>query len=215
MTATQSTIELVSGPEQAAALLHPLRLQLLQELRSPDSASGLARRLDLPRQKVNYHLRELEKEKLVEAVEERRKGNCVERILRATARCYLINPAATGALSTDPEAIRDRFSSGYLVAVAARAIRQVATLRKRAAAAKKRLATMTMETEVRFASAEDRRLFFEELTKEVARLAAKYDDQASKGGRLFRLFMGSYPSVKEPQTEGKKDEPEASKDKKR
>ncbi len=215
MTATQSTIELVSGPEQAATLLHPLRLQLLQELRSPDSASGLARRLDLPRQKVNYHLRELEKEKLVEAVEERRKGNCVERILRASAQYYLINPAATGALSTDPEAMGDRFSSGYLVAVAAKAIRQVATLRKRAAAAKKRLATMTLETEVRFASAEDRRLFFAELTKEIARLTTKYDDPASKGGRRFRLFMGSYPSVKESQAKGKKDEPEASKDKER
>lgn len=215
MSATQATVELVSRPKQAATLLHPLRLRLLEELREPDSASGLARRLDLPRQKVNYHLRELEKENLVEEIEERRKGNCVERLLRASARYYLINPAALGALSTDPEAMQDRFSSAYLVAVAARAIRDVAELRRRAASAKKRLPTMTLDTEVRFATAEDRRAFTEELTKEVARLVTKYNDAPTKAGRRFRLFLGSYPTVKKPQPKGINDEQKASKDQER
>jgi DNA-binding transcriptional ArsR family regulator len=208
MLMIESSIELVSGPEQAATLLHPLRLRLLEELREPDSASGLARRLDLPRQKVNYHLRELEKENLVEEVEERRKGNCVERILRASARYYLINPAALGPLSTDPEAIADRFSSAYLVAVAARAIRDIATLRERAKKEEKRLPTMSMETQVRFADAEARRRFTKELTTELARLVTKYNDEKSKGGRRFHIFLGSYPRVKtkESESKGRKDD---------
>ena len=73
-------------PGQAAALLDPQRVALLRALMDgPDSASGLARRFSLPRQRVNYHLRLLEREGLLELVETRRRRNCWERVLRATA----------------------------------------------------------------------------------------------------------------------------------
>jgi DNA-binding transcriptional ArsR family regulator len=63
-------------------LLDPERRRLLEALREePDSASGLARRLDDSRQRLNYHLRTLEEAGLVELREERRRGNCVERAL--------------------------------------------------------------------------------------------------------------------------------------
>ena len=78
-------LDLVQDLDQAAALLHPTRLRVLEGLAEPDSAAGLARRLGLPRQQVNYHLRELEKRQLIEEVDQRRKGNCIERIVRATA----------------------------------------------------------------------------------------------------------------------------------
>lgn len=185
----------VDRPERAAALLHPLRLRLLENLREPDSASGLARRLRLPRQHVNYHLRELEKERFLQLVEERRKGNCIERILQATAVAYLIDPGALGKLALDPARIQDRFSSTYLVAVAASAIRDLATLRRRADKAGKRLATFTLQTEVRFSSAAARNAFTEELTNEVARLAAKYHDEKTPGGRRFKFILGGYPAL--------------------
>jgi hypothetical protein len=50
--------------------------------------------LALPRQQVGYHLRALEQAGLVELVEERRKGNCIERIVRAAACSYVISPEA-------------------------------------------------------------------------------------------------------------------------
>jgi len=190
-----AALEVVRGAAQAAALLDPARLRLLEELAEPDSAAGLARRLKLPRQRVNYHLRELERQKLVELVEERRKGNCLERVVRATARHYLISPEALGSLGADPGSVSDRFSASYLVAVAARAIRELAVLRLRADRAKKRLATLTLQTEVRFASAEDRNAFSEELATALARLAAKYHDEKAEGSRTFRFFLGAYPAV--------------------
>lgn len=194
MSAT-GTLGVIENTGQAAVLLNPLRLKLLGELREPDSASGLARRLRLPRQKLNYHLRELEKQRLVELVGERRKGNCVERMLRATARTYVISPAALGALGADPAAVQDRFSSTYLVAVAARAVREVARLRSQAEKRGKRLATLTLEGEVRFASAQERSAFAEELAAQFARLVAKYHDQKTPGGRAFRFIVGGYPAV--------------------
>jgi len=193
--ASATALDLIQQPGRAAALLHPLRLRLLENLRQPDSATGLARRLRLPRQKVNYHLRELEKARLVELVEERRKGNCIERVVRATARYYLINPAALGKLAADPAELQDRFSSAYLIAVAARTIGNLAALRERAARAGKRLATFTLETEIRFASAADRSAFTEELANQFASLVAKYHDEKSSGGRRFQFFLGAYPAV--------------------
>lgn len=187
---------------KAAALLDPLRLQIIQNLREPDSASGLARRLQIPRQKMNYHVRELEREGFIEQIGERRRGNCVERIVRATANAYLIDPALLGSLGIDPTHVQDHFSSAYLVAVAAKAIRELAVLRSRAEKAGKRLATLTLQTEVHFASASDRNAFAEELAKAVGYLSAKYNDKKKgEGGRTFQFFVGGYPALVEAQPE--------------
>ena len=130
-TANQPTVNLIQDAQSAQALLNPIRLKILKQLRKPNSASGLSRKFDLPRQKINYHLRELEKKGFVEQVEEKRKGNCVERIVRATAKSFIINPEALGSLATDPEKVPDKFSSSYLIAVAAQAIRDLALLKDR------------------------------------------------------------------------------------
>ncbi len=188
----EAALDLIQNAERAQSVLQPIRLRLLESLRQPDSAAGLARRLGMPRQKLNYHLRELEKNGFLELVEERRKGNCVERVVRATARSYLVDPAALGALAVDPDRITDRLSASYLVAVAARAIRDLASLRRRSDAAGKKLATLTLQSDVRFASAEARHAFARELSAELARLAAKYHDETARGGRRFKFFVGGY-----------------------
>lgn len=197
-------IQVIRGLDQAAAALEPTRLRLLSELATPDgdSASGLARRLNLPRQRVNYHLRELEKAGLVELVREQKKGNCVERIVRAVARSYLISPEVMGGAAPRDDAdaaVRDRFSSAYLVSAAARTIRDVAILRERAARAGQNLASFTLEVEVRFASAADRNAFAEDLANEVAKLAAEYHDPSAPQGRLYRFVVGGYPAITKPE----------------
>jgi DNA-binding transcriptional ArsR family regulator len=187
--------DVIASADRAAVLLDPLRMRLLAELRRPDSAAGLARRLRLPRQRVNYHVRELEKQRLVELVGKRRRGNCTARLLRATAQSYVIGPTALGGVGADPAAVRDRFSAGYLVAVAARAVSEVGELEARATKAGRRLATLTLEAEVRFASAEARSAFAEELARAVSRLAGRYHDETAAGGRAFRFVVAGYPAT--------------------
>jgi len=197
MTSTQTpSVGIVEHAAPAAAMLHPIRSRILCALRTPGSATTLSKRLEVPRQKINYHLRELERHGLVELLEERRKGNCTERILRTAARSWVISPAAVGELAADPDELRDRFSSSYLTALASRAVRDLGTLRERANRAGKRLATLSVESEVRFASAAQRNAFAEELTETVARLIAKYHDDSADGGRRFRLVVGAYPKPK-------------------
>jgi DNA-binding transcriptional ArsR family regulator len=193
------SVDMVAGAGRAAALLKPMRMQILDALREPGSASTVARQLGVARQKVNYHLRELEKAGFLEEVEERRAGNCIERIVRAKATHYLIDPEVLGSLAADPDAIQDRFSSTYLVALAAQAIRDLGALREKAAAAKKRIATFSLQADVRFATAADRHAFADELSNAVARLIAKYHDDDAEGGRNFRLFLGAYPARRKEQ----------------
>jgi DNA-binding transcriptional ArsR family regulator len=186
-------LEVVRSADSAAALLDPTRQQLLAHLREPASATGLARRLKLPRQRINYHLKVLEGAGLVELVEERRKGNCLERVVRATARAFIISPEALGELGPGAELAADRLSSAYLIAAAGRAIRDLAVLEDKAKREGKRVATLTLETDVRFASAEARAKFAEELTDAVVRIAARYHDDRAPGGRRFRLLTAVHP----------------------
>ena len=188
-------IEVIRGAGRAALVLHRTRRELLAQLAEPDSAAGLARRLGLPRQRLNYHLRELEREGLVECVEERRKGNCTERLLRATARSYVISPDAIGLLGTTPEAARDRFSTNFLVASTAQTLRDVTSLEARAREQNKRLSTLTLESEIRFSTAAARAAFAEELTATIAALVARYHDDQAPAGRRFRMLTVVHPSA--------------------
>lgn len=200
MTRTHS-VHVVDRPEHAARLLKPVRLSILRALGTGQSAAGVARTLRLPRQKVNYHLRELERAGMAELVEERRKGNCTERILRARATRWVVDPAVFGDDAPEPDELRDRFSSSQLAALAARTLRDLASLRRRADAAGKRVATLSLQSEVRFASAASRQAFTDELTRTMARLVSRYHDAHAPGGRTFRLTVGAYPRPTRPNDE--------------
>ncbi|KPM51610.1 transcriptional regulator [Frankia sp. CcI49] len=182
----------------AEASLDPVRARLLAALAVPGSATTLAAQTGLTRQKVNYHLRALEAHGLVELVEERRKGNCTERVLQATARSYVISPSALADVAPDPDRARDQTSARWLIALAARLIREVGEMLAGATAARKQLATFAVDSEIRFGSATDRAAFAAELSDTVTALVSRYHDAAAPGGRPHRLVIALHPSLKPP-----------------
>lgn len=188
-------VAVIEDPAAAEASLDPVRARLLAELSAPGSATTLAAKIGLPRQKVNYHLKSLERHGLVELVEERRKGNCTERVLRATAASYVISPRALSAVQPDPARAPDQLSARWLLALAGRLVRDVGDLITGAARAGKPVATFAADGEVRFASAADRAAFAAELATAVAGLAAKYHDEKAVGGRTHRVVVAVHPSV--------------------
>jgi DNA-binding transcriptional ArsR family regulator len=199
-------LAIIRDPDAAGAVLSPLRRRVLGALRDSGSATTVGNDLGLPRQKVNYHLRALEELGLVEHVEDRRRGNCTERIVRATASHYLIDSSLLEGLEATPEDTADRFSSEHLAAVSARTITEIGELRQRATKAGKRLATFSLETAVRFSSPPAQAAFMERLSNTVADLVAQYHDESSADGRWFRLTLGSHPSL----AAGDSSEPNAS-----
>lgn len=193
----QAALQVLDRPEDAIAVLQPIRLRILDRLREPASATAVARELELPRQKVNYHVRELEKSGLVRHVESRKRGNCVERLVQASARRYVVAPRILDALEADPEELRDQYSAAYLLAAAARTIREVAGMREAAREVGKKLPTLTLETEIRIASPAAQQAFAEELADAMARLVAKYHDEEAEGGRSFRIVTTGHPAREE------------------
>jgi DNA-binding transcriptional ArsR family regulator len=195
VAAGERPLRVLSDADRLARALPPLRRQILALLAEPDSAAGLARRLNLPRQKLNYHLRELERAGLLELVEQRRRRGLTERRLRTTARAWVVDPALLAAQGVNPSELQDSFSSAYLVATAARSISEVALLRERAEAAKQRLATLTIDTQIAFASPRNMRAFAHDLQACLAGLVARYHHA---GGRRYQVVVLSHPRPARP-----------------
>jgi hypothetical protein len=69
----------------------------------------------------------------------------------------------------------------------------VGDLVRRAKEQDKRLATLAVDTELRFRSAADRAAFSNELTRAITRLVSKYHDESAPGGRAHRLVVVAHP----------------------
>lgn len=186
-------IQVIDDPLAATVALDPMRSLLLSELAVPVSAATLATRVGLARQKVNYHLHALERHGLVQLAEERKWGGLTERLLVASAVSYVVSPSAMGPVAVDPSRETDRLAASYLIALGARVVREVGDLVRRATEAGKRLATLAVDTEVRFRSATDRAAFSRELAEAIAKLVSKYHDESAPGGRAHRLVVIAHP----------------------
>ena len=171
----------------------PVKSRLLAALTEPASAAALASRLGIARQKINYHLRSLENHGLIKVAEERQWGGLTERVMVASALSYVVSPGALGPAAADPERRADRLSASYLIALAARIVREVSGLVRKAKAADKGLATLSLDIEIRFKSAADRAVFARELTDAVMTLASRYHDPETAGGRAHRLVVVAHP----------------------
>ena len=189
---------------QAAALLHhPLRLRILAALLEPGSATGIARRMHLPRQTVNYHVRELARARLLTRAGRRRRRRMFEQYYVATARGYVLSPELLGKLAADPAHVADTFSANYLIGLASKIQSELGRVKELAANEGKRLATLSINTEMRFTSPEQRAKFTAELQRAIVNVVGRHSapflrpDGSAADGRPFRLVLGCYPTPAE------------------
>jgi hypothetical protein len=100
--------------------------------------------------------------------------------------------------AADPSRV-DRLSSRYLLALAARMVKEVLELSRRAERAEKSLlATLAIDADIRFASAAERAAFTSELAAAVRDLAARYHDETAPRGRWHRLVVAAHPHPDPP-----------------
>lgn len=196
-------LETVRSPRRAATLLaHPLRARILHNAREPISASDIARVLRQPRQRVNYHVRLLARDGFLEPVAQQKKRNMVEQQYVASARAYVLTPEVLGEAAPDPAAVVDAASASQLVAMCARAQTEVATVMEAASAAGLRVRTLSMQSDIRFETVQQRAEFtqalLEAISDVVARHSSPFTTEAGDAapGRPFRLMLGCYPIPK-------------------
>jgi DNA-binding transcriptional ArsR family regulator len=188
-----ASVRVVKDPRHAALLAAPIRQRILEALEEPGSATSVAARLRMPRQRVAYHVKQLEAHGFVKLVREEQRRGCTERILERTARHLVVSNEVLGRAGMDPNRLRDKFSGEYLVALASRMARDVAETQAAADRAGHRLATLSTDVTVRLRSPADRAAFADELVDAIARVAAKYHDEHHPGGRSYRVILGAYP----------------------
>jgi len=190
-------IGLIDQPDRVRLALSPLRRQLLERLRTPASASQIASELTIGRQRVNYHLRALERAGLLELVEERQRRGCTERVLVTRARLFVVDPTVVNAgeplaAAKHPGAAQDRFAAEHLITSAATTVREVARMQARAQEEGTRLLTVTIDTELSFPTPADLERFADKLADFVAREAAALE--STPGNRRYRLVIGAHPA---------------------
>jgi hypothetical protein len=179
--------------------LHPIRRRILELLREPDSATGLARRLRMPRQVLNYHVKEMARVQLLQPAGRRKRRALFEQCYVASAMGYVLSPEILGKLSANLDIAKDRFSAAFLVGMANRIQSEVGYAIERAEAAGKRLATLGLNSEFRFVAAEQRAEFAQALEAAVQSVVERYTspfrdaDGKAGDGRAYRLMLGCYP----------------------
>lgn len=187
-------MEAIRDRGRATALLrHPLRMRILEHAREPVSATEIAARLDQPRQRVNYHVRELARARLLKRAGNARRGNMVAKKYVATAEAYVLAPEVLGALATGhADTDHDSFSAAHLIAATTRSAAEVARASREAEAQGKRLPTLSITSEIRFSSAAQRRQFTEALEQALTDLVAEHTTSGGRG-RPYRLTMACHP----------------------
>src|SRR6478735_6624587 len=187
-----AALHTVDDADTLAALAHPLRMRILESLREPDSAAGVARRLGETRQKVNYHLKELERAGLVRRTGERRTGNFVEVLFEPVARTLVISPRLAWSDPRRFEALRAQLSLERLIAVGEHVQRDAALLLDRAAFDGEQIASASVEADVHFANEEDRAEFLRAYFESLRELCDRFGAAA---GAPYRVVMAAYPAT--------------------
>lgn len=186
----QQAVALLTEPDQVRTLAHPVRSELLNALRGPDTAAGLARRVGRSRQNVSYHLKALEKAGLVRHVGERRKGNFVEQLFEAVARRFVVSPRFAADPERLSEVFGDQVSLAQLAGLGERLQRDSAALVERAAEAGERIASATVDVEVRFADEAARAAFLADTVEMLTTLLEKH---GSADGDPYRVALAAWP----------------------
>ncbi len=197
----ETDLATVASPRRAGALLHPLRQQILGASREPISASDLARRLGLPRQRVNYHVRALERAGFLKPAGRRRKRNMIEQRYVAAARAFVLSPAVLGPVGADWRDIADTSSADYVLALSEQVRADVERAREEAEGRK--VSALSLKSQFRFESAEQRAEFTNAIREAVVGVIARHStpNRAEDGrpgrGRPHRLVLVCYPVAAE------------------
>ncbi len=199
-------VAVLDEPKSAAAALDPIRGQVLAALAEPGSATTVANELGIARQKANYHLRALEELGLVTLVEERPRRGLTERVVRASARSYVVSPSVLGPSAASPDRV-DHLSAQFLIALGGRLIREVGRMCRLAEAADQTIATFAIDTEITFASPAQRSAFAADLSAAVAEVVARHHDDRSADGRRHRLIVAAHPNPPDQPEEPNHDRP--------
>ena len=197
----QEPVATITDQVGLQALSHPMRVAILEALTQPGSAADVARALDQPRQKVNYHLKMLEEAGLVRVVESRQKGNFVEVRYCSVGRSFVVSPEVAWNDDRRLETMRSQHSLETLVNEGARLQHDAAALLDRATFDGEEIASATVDAHVVFASESERAAFMREYLETLRDLIDRHGGAGGSArsdapdGEAYRVLLAAYPDA--------------------
>jgi DNA-binding transcriptional ArsR family regulator len=190
-----SETHVVRSPEQAAALLNPLRAEILAHTREPASAAEVARKIGDSPQRINYHLKALEKVGLVRRVGARQVRNLVEVLYQAIAKSFLLSEAV-GLDSWAAERIKEQGSLAHLITLSER-IRRDALLLMEQSETEREIPSASLQMKVHLDSEERRNAFLRDYAAMLEELVSRYGAAEDSDENAFRVAAVIYPEIPE------------------
>jgi DNA-binding transcriptional ArsR family regulator len=182
----------LADPDQLAALAHPTRVAVLDALRAPNTAAGVARTLGLSRQAVNYHVKSLLDAGLVRLAEERRNGNFIEQIYESVAGAFVVSPRAAWSDRRRVDALARELPLEHLVQLGEALQRDAVELLDRAAFDEEDIPCASVDATVHFRDDAARAAFIDEYLTSLRQLAKKY---GTRSGDTYRVAVAVYPNT--------------------
>jgi DNA-binding transcriptional ArsR family regulator len=184
--------------EQAVALLNPVRSEILRMLDQPASASEVGRLIGEPPQKVNYHIKSLEKVGLVRRSGTRQVRNLVEVLYLAVARTFVI-PDTFGWTEELQSRMKSQGALKHLITAAERIRRDVVQLMDASTDDGGEIPSATLELQVKLRDEATRETFVRDYTRMLGELTERYGgaaaDSAGHEANVFRIVAAVYPRV--------------------
>ncbi|SHF25745.1 Helix-turn-helix domain-containing protein [Seinonella peptonophila] len=180
----------IESPEQATALINPLRVEILTLLKQPRSAAEVARQLREPPQRINYHLKSLEKVGLVMQVGTRQVRNLVEILYQSIARSFLLSESLTWGQET-LQKIKDQGALAHLIHTSERIKRDAISLMEHSDQAEQ-IPSATLQLQVKLSGEEQRQAFVHEYIEMMKELVKRYQ-VSHQNSEDYQVILAVYP----------------------
>jgi DNA-binding transcriptional ArsR family regulator len=181
----------IESLDQAAALLNPLRVEILAQLKEPHSAAEVARQLKETPQRINYHLKALERVGLVERAGSRQVRNLVEVLYRSIARTFLLAeslPLGHQGL----QKLKDQSALQHLIRHAEQIKKDALILMERSE--EEIIPSASVQMKITLQGEEQRRQFLQEYVDQVKQLIKKYGHETDSKD-TYQVSLAIYPDV--------------------
>jgi len=183
----------IDDVDQAAALLKPVRIELLRRMVEPTTCAVLAEQLGDTPQKLYYHVKTLERAGLVEKVDERRVGGIMEGLYQASARAYWLSPTLVGQIG-GRRRVEDDSNLTYLLGLAEELQQDVGLLSRRISGD---APSLGLSAQIELRSAAERNAFMRDVQRAIQQIAERYgaydDETDGEPDNVYRLLLACYP----------------------
>ncbi len=187
--------KLVTETEQLMMIRNPFKLEILQYLTHPHSASEVAKFMGQSPQKMNYHFKKLENSGLIWKVGTRNIRNLVEVLYESVAEQYVVTEN-TDIKNDMIQQLKDQGPLMHLYDLSEQIKNDTVELLNFVEDAV-HVPSAALDFQVQFVNEEERKEFLNKYIQLVHELVSNYQAEKSSENIQFKTLIAVYPKINE------------------